>query len=73
MGDQRSDRDGGVSVRLHVVRVLAAAMLMWGTVFAVAETNYLYDGAKGHLYPDWPAVVVSSAVAIAGGMALFFI
>jgi hypothetical protein len=58
---------------LHIARVVAATMLVIGAFLAVTATNFLYDGMKGHLDPDWLVVAVSSGAAIAGLVALVFI
>jgi hypothetical protein len=57
---------------LWIARVLAATMLVFGTMGAIAALN-LGDSPKGHLPVNWPAFATSSVIALVGVSALFFI
>jgi hypothetical protein len=57
---------------LWIARVLAATMLVFGTMGAVAALN-LGDSPKGNLPVNWPAFNTSLVMALVGIIALFFI
>ena len=57
---------------LRVARVVAATTLSFGVLGAFAALN-LGDSPKKQLPVNWPAVISSSVMAIAGAVALVFI
>jgi hypothetical protein len=60
------------SMMLSVSRILAAAMLVFGVMSAVAALN-LGDSQKGHMPVNWAGFYFSSTTAVAGVIALLFV